>query len=187
MVAPSLASKQYSPNVRKILKSLPQHLVFSQNVSQKVYHLIPSTVFSKHDILIDGRSFIVYLTGEDTLLLTGTSKRKRKEYFMRKIIVLTFITLDGVMQAPGGPGEDDSGGFTYGGWTLPYFDDFLGKVMTEQMSKPFDLLLGRKTFEIFASYWPYHEDEATTLVKLIWGSRPEASFTSGVMLMTIFP
>ena len=76
---------------------------------------------------------------------------------MRKIIVLTFLTLDGVMQAPGGPGEDDSGGFTYGGWTVPYFDELLGKVMTEQMSKPFDLLLGRKTFEIFASYWPHHE------------------------------
>jgi dihydrofolate reductase len=78
---------------------------------------------------------------------------------MRKIIVLTFLTLDGVMQAPGGSGEDDSGDFTYGGWTVPYFDEFLGKVMTEQMSKSFDLLLGRKTFEIFASYWPYHEDE----------------------------
>ena len=78
---------------------------------------------------------------------------------MRKIIVLTFITLDGVMQAPAGPGEDDSGGFKYGGWTVPYFDEFLGKIMTQQMGKPFDLLLGRKTFEIFASYWPQHEDE----------------------------
>jgi dihydrofolate reductase len=78
---------------------------------------------------------------------------------MRKIIVLTFITLDGVMQAPGGPEEDDSGNFIYGGWTVPYFDDSLGKVMTEQMSHPFDLLLGRKTFEIFAAYWPHHEDE----------------------------
>ena len=78
---------------------------------------------------------------------------------MRKIIVLTFITLDGVMQAPGGPGEDDSGGFKYGGWTVPYFDGFLGEVMTEQMSQPFDLLLGRKTFELFASYWPHHEAE----------------------------
>ena len=78
---------------------------------------------------------------------------------MRKIIVLSFITLDGVMQAPGGPTEDTSGGFTYGGWTVPYFDESLGEVMTEQMSRPFDLLLGRKTFEIFASYWPYHEDE----------------------------
>jgi dihydrofolate reductase len=78
---------------------------------------------------------------------------------MRKIIVLSFITLDGIMQAPGGPEEDTSGGFKYGGWTVPYFDDFLGKIMGEQMSKPFDLLLGRKTFEIFASYWPQHEDE----------------------------
>ena len=78
---------------------------------------------------------------------------------MRKIIVLTFVTLDGVMQAPGGPEEDESGNFKYGGWTVPYFDDFLGEEMGEQMSKPFDLLLGRKTFEIFASYWPQHEEE----------------------------
>lgn len=78
---------------------------------------------------------------------------------MRKIIVLTFITLDGVMQAPGGPEEDTSGGFKYGGWLVPYFDEALGKTMGEQMSKPSDLLLGRKTFEIFASYWPEHEDD----------------------------
>jgi len=78
---------------------------------------------------------------------------------MRKIIVLTFVSLDGVMQGPGGPTEDPSGDFTLGGWTVPYFDDFLGQVMGEQMSKPFDLLLGRKTFEIFASYWPHVEDE----------------------------
>jgi dihydrofolate reductase len=78
---------------------------------------------------------------------------------MRKIIVLTFVSLDGVMQGPGGPTEDTSGDFTLGGWTVPYFDDFLGNVMTEQMSQPFDLLLGRKTFEIFASYWPQHVEE----------------------------
>jgi dihydrofolate reductase len=78
---------------------------------------------------------------------------------MRKIIVLTFITLDGVMQGPGGPTEDTSGNFTFGGWTVPYFDEFLGQVMTEQMNKPFDLLLGRKTFEVFASYWPQHQEE----------------------------
>ena len=63
------------------------------------------------------------------------------------------------MQGPGGPTEDPSGNFTHGGWTVPYFDEYLGNVMTEQMSQPFDLLLGRKTFEIFASYWPQHEEE----------------------------
>ena len=84
---------------------------------------------------------------------------------MRKIIVLTFIALDGVMQAPGGPTEDPSGNFTLGGWTVPYFDEFLGNVMTEQMSQPFDLLLGRKTFEIFASYWPHHEEEGAGINK----------------------
>ena len=77
---------------------------------------------------------------------------------MRKIIVLSFITLDGVMQAPGGPEEDPSGGFTYGGWTVPYFDEFLGNIMGEQMGRPFDLLLGRKTYEIFEAYWPHQTD-----------------------------
>ena len=84
---------------------------------------------------------------------------------MRKIIVLTFLSLDGVMQGPGGPTEDTSGNFTLGGWTVPYFDEFLGKVMTEQMDHPFDLLLGRKTFEIFASYWPQHEEEGAGINK----------------------
>jgi dihydrofolate reductase len=76
---------------------------------------------------------------------------------MRKIIVLSMITLDGIMQAPGGPEEDTSGGFKYGGWTAPYFDEASGKIMEKQM-KPADLLLGRKTFEIFAAYWPEHAD-----------------------------
>jgi len=76
-----------------------------------------------------------------------------------------FITFDGVMQGPGGPTEDPSGNFTLGGWTVPYFDEFLGQVMTEQMSQPFDLLLGRKTFEIFASYWPQHEEEGAGINK----------------------
>ena len=76
---------------------------------------------------------------------------------MRKIIVLSFITLDGVMQAPGGPDEDVSGGFTYGGWVTPYFDEASAEIMTKQM-QPSDLLLGRKTFDIFASYWPEHVD-----------------------------
>jgi dihydrofolate reductase len=78
---------------------------------------------------------------------------------MRKIIVLTFVTLDGVMQAPGGPQEDTEGGFRYGGWVVPFFDERLGAIMHEQMTKPRDLLLGRKTYDIFASYWPTHESE----------------------------
>jgi dihydrofolate reductase len=77
---------------------------------------------------------------------------------MRKIVVLSFISLDGVMQAPGGPEEDTSGGFKYGGWTVPYMDEFSGNVMNEQLSMPFDLLLGRKTYDIFAGYWPKHPE-----------------------------
>lgn len=77
---------------------------------------------------------------------------------MRKIIVLSFITLDGVMQAPGGPEEDTTNGFQYGGWTAPYFDEAAGQVMAQQM-KSTDLLLGRRTFEIFASYWPGHAND----------------------------
>src|SRR5689334_20086192 len=76
---------------------------------------------------------------------------------MRKIIVLSMITLDGVMQAPGAPEEDTSGGFKYGGWVAPYGDETSGKVM-EKLMIPADILLGRKTFEIFASYWPEHAD-----------------------------
>jgi len=76
---------------------------------------------------------------------------------MRKIIVLEFITLDGVMQAPGGPKEDISGGFEFGGWSAPYPDEVSGKLMKKQM-EPADLLLGRKTFEIFANFWPEHEE-----------------------------
>jgi dihydrofolate reductase len=77
---------------------------------------------------------------------------------MRKVIVLEFITLDGVIQAPGGPEEDTSGGFAYGGWTAPYADDVTGTVMNKQMNLPFDLLLGRTTFDIWAPYWPKHAD-----------------------------
>jgi len=79
---------------------------------------------------------------------------------MRKIIVLSFMTLDGVMQAPGGPEEDTSSGFPYGGWVAPYFDEAdeaAGEIMAKQL-KSADLLLGRKTFEIFAAYWPEHAD-----------------------------
>lgn len=74
---------------------------------------------------------------------------------MRKIIVLSFVTLDGVMQAPGGPDEDTSGGFKYGGWQAPYFDTVSANAM-EKLMEPADLLLGRRTFDIFASYWPHH-------------------------------
>lgn len=76
---------------------------------------------------------------------------------MRKITVLSMITLDGVMQAPGGPEEDISGGFKYGGWTAPYSDELFGKILQEEL-KPANYILGRKTFEIFESYWPQHAD-----------------------------
>lgn len=78
---------------------------------------------------------------------------------MRKIILLTFVSLDGVMQAPGGPEEDTSGNFSLGGWTHPYFDEFLGSVMGEQMGGKFDLLLGRKTYELFAGFWPRQKED----------------------------
>jgi len=103
---------------------------------------------------------------------------------MRKLIVLTFVTLDGVMQAPGGPTEDASGGFKYGGWSAGYWDSFMDKVMIEQMGMPYDLLLGRKTYEIFAAYWPQVKNDpgadklnkakkyvvSTTLEKLDWSN-----------------
>lgn len=77
---------------------------------------------------------------------------------MRKLIVLEQISLDGVIQSPGRPDEDPSGGFEYGGWVAPYSDAVLGAALRSQMNQPFDLLLGRKTFEIWASYWPHHAD-----------------------------
>ena len=78
---------------------------------------------------------------------------------MRKLIVLEHISLDGVIQAPGGPDEDTSGGFAYGGWISPYSDEVLGTVLRRQMNLPFDLLLGRTTFDIWESFWPLHTDE----------------------------
>ncbi len=77
---------------------------------------------------------------------------------MRKIFVLEHISLDGVIQAPGGPDEDTSNGFAYGGWISSYSDAILGTALRKQMNMPFDLLLGRKTFEIWAPYWPQHAD-----------------------------
>src|SRR4051794_34385401 len=78
---------------------------------------------------------------------------------MRKIAVLTFVSIDGVMQAPGGSDEDRAEGFKYGGWTHPYFDDFMGKTMGEQIGMPFDLLVGRKTYDLFASHWPNQPED----------------------------
>jgi dihydrofolate reductase len=77
---------------------------------------------------------------------------------MRKLVVNTFVSLDGIMQAPGGPEEDPTGGFEFGGWTVPHWDDQMAQNMGEFMGKPFDLVLGRKTYEIFAAHWP-HTDE----------------------------
>jgi dihydrofolate reductase len=83
---------------------------------------------------------------------------------MRSIVVLSFLSLDGVMQAPGGPDEDRSGGFAYGGWTAPLADEVSGQLMTEQLSQPFDLLLGRNTYERFAAYWPRQDAAALATV-----------------------
>lgn len=83
---------------------------------------------------------------------------------MRKLIISTFVTLDGVMQAPGGPGEDPSGGFSSEGWSVNYWDDMMGQVMGNAMVQPFDLLLGRKTYEIFAAHWPYSDEPGADLL-----------------------
>ena len=77
---------------------------------------------------------------------------------MRKIITTTFVTLDGVMQAPGGPEEDTSGGFAYGGWQMSFGDEATGKIIEDFMTTPFELLLGRRTYDIFAGYWPNHPE-----------------------------
>lgn len=78
---------------------------------------------------------------------------------MRRLIVQSFVTLDGVMQAPGGPGEDDSGGFTYGGWSVNYWDEQMGQVIGEATSKPFAMVLGRRTYDIMAAHWPHASEE----------------------------
>jgi dihydrofolate reductase len=79
---------------------------------------------------------------------------------MRKIIVGAQVSLDGVMQAPGGPTEDPTNGFQFGGWAMPYFDEVGGEEIDRLFQEKFDLLLGRKTYEIFAAYWPYYDEEA---------------------------
>jgi dihydrofolate reductase len=79
---------------------------------------------------------------------------------MRELLVTTFLTLDGVMQAPGGPKEDDSGEFAHGGWSVNYWDDLMGEVMNEATSKPFTMVLGRRTYDIMAAFWPTAPEEA---------------------------
>jgi dihydrofolate reductase len=86
---------------------------------------------------------------------------------MRDLVVLTLVSLDGVIQAPGGEGEDPSGSFDLEGWTVPYVDDVVGNEVTKQMGQPFDLLLGRKTYEIFASYWPHHDSPFNQAMKYV--------------------
>lgn len=81
---------------------------------------------------------------------------------MRELMVNTFLSLDGIMQAPGGPEEDPTGGFELGGWSVTYWDEVLDQKMTELMGDDFDLLLGRRTYEIFAAYWPHSDDPAAT-------------------------
>jgi len=101
---------------------------------------------------------------------------------MRKLVAVTFVTLDGIMQAPGGPGEDDSGGFKSGGWSVNYWDDIVSQAMGEIFAKRPELLLGRKTYDIMAAYWPHHDDEgpemnsakkyvvSTTLDRVDWNN-----------------
>jgi dihydrofolate reductase len=107
---------------------------------------------------------------------------------MRRLIVQTFLTLDGVMQAPGGPGEDDSGGFAHGGWSVNYWDEQMGQVMAEATSKPFALVLGRKTYDIMAAHWPHDPEgegakifnDATKYVAS--RSRPTVEWSNSVLI-----
>ena len=107
---------------------------------------------------------------------------------MRKLIVSIFLTLDGIMQAPGGPGEDDTGGFAHGGWSVNYWDEQMGRFMDEAMSRPFDLVLGRKTYDIFAAYWPHAPEEAgakplNDATKYVASrSRPALEWSNSVMI-----
>ena len=107
---------------------------------------------------------------------------------MRKLIVQTFVTLDGVMQAPGGPGEDDSGGFAYGGWSVNYWDEQMGQFMAEATSKPFALVLGRRTYDIMAAHWPQASEEEGAKVfneatKYVASrNRPELVWSNSVLI-----
>src|SRR5438445_1168012 len=115
---------------------------------------------------------------------------------MRKIIVGAQVSMDGVMQAPGGPTEDPTKGFKFGGWAMPYFDQAGGEEIDRVFKEKFDLLLGRKTYEIFAAYWPYYEEDAPhggiaklfTDIKKYAGSRSgdvDTSWTGSVLRMYV--
>jgi dihydrofolate reductase len=107
---------------------------------------------------------------------------------MRKLIVTTFLTLDGVMQSPGGPGEDNSGGFEHGGWSVNHWDDLMGEVKSEEFDHPFDMLLGRRTYEILGAYWPTAPEEAggkplNDATKYVASrSRPSLEWTPALLL-----
>jgi dihydrofolate reductase len=107
---------------------------------------------------------------------------------MRKLIVSTFVTLDGVMQAPGGAGEDDSGGFAHGGWSVNYWDEQMGQVMEQATSTPFAMVLGRKTYDIMAAHWPHASEEEGAKVfneatKYVASrSRPRLEWSNSVLI-----
>src|SRR5258705_568858 len=105
---------------------------------------------------------------------------------MRKIIVGAQVSVDGVMQAPGGPTEDPTKGFKFGGWVMPYFDRAFGEEIDRLFSEKFDLLLGRKTYEIFAAYWPYYDEDAPHggIAKLFKGIKKYADSRSGRVGLT---
>ena len=106
---------------------------------------------------------------------------------MRRLLVNTFLTVDGVMQAPGGPDEDRASGFRYGGWSAPLWDEMMGQAMAEMMGKPFDLVLGRRTYDIFAAYWPdAKEDGADALNRAVKNvasrGRPTLTWEKSVLI-----
>ena len=106
---------------------------------------------------------------------------------MRELLVTTFLTLDGVMQAPGGPGEDDSGGFTHGGWSVTYWDDLMAQVMNEATGKPFAMVLGRRSYDILAAYWPTATEEGADVLNnatkyVASRGRPDVTWSNSVLL-----
>jgi dihydrofolate reductase len=105
--------------------------------------------------------------------LAGTFTKANQEKSMRKLIVAAFISLDGVIQAPGGPDEDTSGEFRFGGWIVPYSDEASGQAVRDLFSQPFELLLGRRTYDIFAAYWPRINAEAHNYIADLFNAVPK--------------